>query len=122
VAQFGSTGDPEVNKVWYPAKLADEKGRESNLRGYLSFASSDQPNTRSTHVFINLADNKDLDGKGFAPFGRILKGMDTVDRLHGGYGDTPKQGLLHFEGEAYLAREFPKLDRILRARVTEGTR
>jgi peptidyl-prolyl cis-trans isomerase A (cyclophilin A) len=119
VAQFGSTGDPEVNRAWYPAKLADEKRTESNMRGTLSFAAADEPNSRSTQVFVNLADNRELDAQGFAPFGRVVKGMEAVDRLHGGYGEAPQGGLLHFEGEPYLAREFPRLDRIRRATIIE---
>jgi cyclophilin family peptidyl-prolyl cis-trans isomerase len=119
VAQFGKSGDPEVNKRWYQSTLKDEPVAESNKRGYLSFAKMPQPNTRSTQVFINLADNPDLDKQGFSAFGRVVKGMEVVDRLYSGYGESPDQGHLHYKGDDYLKQRFPKLDRIKAATIVE---
>jgi len=119
IAQFGKSGDPEVNKRWYQSTLEDEPVSESNKRGYLSFAKMPQPDTRSTQVFVNLADNPDLDKQGFSAFGRVLRGIEVVDRLYSAYGEEPDQGHLHYKGDDYLKRNFPKLDRIKAATVVE---
>ncbi len=118
VAQFGKSPDPEVNKVWFPQTFKDEPARESNKRGYVSFAKA-EADSRTTQVFVNLANNPNLDTKGFPPFGRVIKGMEAVDALYGDYGESPDQGLLHFEGDAYLEKNFPKLDRIKAATIVE---
>jgi homoserine O-acetyltransferase len=54
----------------------------------------------------------------------VVDGMEFVDQLYSGYGETSgggmrggKQGKLFEEGNAYLDREFPKLDKLIRARV-----
>ena len=78
-----------------------------------------QPDTRSTQVFVNLADNPDLDKQGFSAFGRVLRGIEVVDRLYSAYGEEPDQGHLHYKGDDYLKRNFPKLDRIKAATVVE---
>jgi len=119
VAQFGKSGDPEVNKAWWAANIEDDPRVESNLRGYVTFAQGNTPNTRSTQVFVSLTDNSHLDGHGFAPFARVTKGMEVVDRLYSGYGEDPDQGLIHYRGETYLKENFPKLDWIRRATVVE---
>jgi peptidyl-prolyl cis-trans isomerase A (cyclophilin A) len=122
VVQWGIHGDPAVAAVWREARLPDEAVQQSNRRGFLSFASAG-PDTRTTQVFINLADNTQLDARGFVPFARVVGGMDVVDRLHAGYGDAPPQGQgplqagIFAEGNAYLQREFSQLDRVIRARI-----
>jgi peptidyl-prolyl cis-trans isomerase A (cyclophilin A) len=124
VVQFGIHGEPALAAVWREARIPDDPVRASNLRGTLTYAMAG-PDTRTVQLFINLADNTRLDAQGFAPFGRVVEGMDVVDRLHAGYGEGapmgrgPDQGRIQAEGEAYLAREFPLLDRVLRARVVE---
>lgn len=123
IAQFGLHGDPAVIAAWKHATIPDDPRVVSNLRGTVAYAFT-EPGTRSTQVFINLADNTQLDGQGFAPFGRVTSGMDAVDRLYAGYGESAgggmrggKQGPIEAGGNAYLAREFPKLDSIARAVV-----
>ena len=122
MAQFGIHGDPKVSAVWRARSIPDDLVRQSNTRGMVSFATAG-PNTRTTQVFINYADNSSLDGQGFAPFGRVVEGMDVVDRLFAGYGEGaprgrgPDQGRIQGEGNAYLAREFPKLDSVKRATI-----
>ncbi|HEX5136445.1 MAG TPA: peptidylprolyl isomerase [Planctomycetota bacterium] len=118
VAQFGKSGDPEVNKHWWNATFKDEPVKESNKRGYLSFAKGG-PDSRATQVFLNLRDNPDLDGQGFPAFGRVIKGMEVVDRLCSEYGEKPDQGQIHFKGEDYLRQFFPKLDKIKSLTIVE---
>lgn len=118
IAQFGKSGDPEVNKRWWNATFRDEPVKEANRRGYLSFAKGGK-DSRSTQVFVNLKDNRDLDGQGFAPFGRVTKGMEIADALYSGYGEKPDQGQIHFKGEEYLRMSFRDLDTIKAATIVE---
>jgi peptidyl-prolyl cis-trans isomerase A (cyclophilin A) len=111
VVQFGISPDPAVAQAWQDAAIPDDPVRRHNTRGTLSFASAG-PDTRTTQVFVNLADNRSLDGMGFAPFGVVTSGMDVLDSLYSGYGDAPTshQGEMTAEGDAYLRRAWPKLD------------
>lgn len=118
VVQFGINGDPAVAKKWKENRIKDDKVAGSNARGTLTFATSG-PNSRTTQLFINLKDNKRLDTLGFAPFARVVQGMDVVDALNAEYGEEPNQGSIQAEGNAYLNKEFPKLDYIKTARVVK---
>ncbi|HEY5675626.1 MAG TPA: peptidylprolyl isomerase, partial [Myxococcales bacterium] len=124
-AQFGISGDPALARKWRKDTFPDEAPgpRQSNLRGTVAFAFA-VPGGRSTQVFVNLADNRRLDAQGFAPFGRVVEGMENVDALYGGYGEESgggirggKQEPLFAGGNAWLDARFPLLDRILRASV-----
>jgi peptidyl-prolyl cis-trans isomerase A (cyclophilin A) len=123
VVQFGLPGDPGVGSSWRSARITDDSVTQSNRPGYLSFATAG-PNTRTTQVFINLGDNAGLDRMGFAPFGQVVSGMDIVEQLYSGYGEGapggrgPEQGRIHGEGNVYLEKDFPKLDYIRSARLT----
>jgi peptidyl-prolyl cis-trans isomerase A (cyclophilin A) len=112
VVQFGLSANPNVSKAWDQAKIKDDPVQQSNHRGYLTFATSGD-NTRTTQLFINLGENGRLDAKGFSPFGQVSEGMDVVDKLYGGYGEKPDQGLITNQGKAYIDKNFPKLDKIL---------
>ncbi len=121
IAQFGIPGDPGVAAAWRPATIADDPPRESNRRGTIAYAFTG-PSTRATQVYINLSDNQRLDADGFAPFGIVVKGMEVVDKLYSGYGETAGGGMraghqdaLFAGGNAYLVRAFPRLDYIRRA-------
>lgn len=122
MAQFGIHGDPRVSAAWRERRIPDDPVRESNARGTMSFATAG-PNTRTTQLFINYGNNSGLDGMGFAPFGRVVEGMEVVDRLFAAYGEGaphgrgPDQGRIQAEGNAYLEREFPKLDSVTRATI-----
>jgi len=123
IAQFGIPGDPAVARIWRDRTFADDPPREINRRGTVAFAMKG-PNDRRTQLYINLRDNPRNDGQGFAMIGRVIEGMAVVDSLYGGYGETSGGGMraghqqrLFEEGNAYLDREFPKLDRILRATI-----
>lgn len=119
MAQFGLSGDPKVQAAWASANLMDEPAKQSNLRGFVTFAKESSPNTRYTMVFINYKDNSYLDADGFAPFGQVVVGMDVVDKLYGGYGRTnvPDQRRIKSEGSGYLTSEYPKLDFIKTATI-----
>ena len=116
VVQFGLSADPAVNKVWKTAKIQDDPVIQSNKRGNLVFATAG-PNTRTTQLFINYADNARLDRMGFAPFGSVIEGMAVVDKIFPAYGETPQQDLIAEQGDAYLKANFRDIDRIKLARI-----
>jgi peptidyl-prolyl cis-trans isomerase A (cyclophilin A) len=119
VVQFGIHGDPDLAMKWLQSNIDDDKVVESNKRGFLTFAKSGAPNSRSTQLFINLQDNARLDEMGFSPFGKVVKGMEVVDKLYNGYGEqiTRLQGEIASQGNAYLEKEWPKLDGIKKATI-----
>jgi cyclophilin family peptidyl-prolyl cis-trans isomerase len=120
MVQFGIHGDPKVSAVWRTATIKDDPVRQGNKRGFITYATSG-PNSRTTQVFINFADNGSLDSQGFAPFGQVVSGMEKVDAMFAGYGEGapqgrgPDQGRIQREGNAYLTKDFPKLDYIKKA-------
>jgi len=124
MAQVGIHGDPRVNAAWRPAQIADDPVVETNLRGMVSFAKSNMPNSRTTQFFISFKDNSNLDAMGFAPFGKV-QDMGVVDKLYKGYGEGaprgrgPNQSLAQTQGNVYFRAEFPKLDYIVKASVVE---
>ena len=121
VVQFGIHGDPSLAMKWLDSKIQDDPVVESNKRGFLTYAKSALPNSRSTQLFINLKDNERLDAMGFSPFGRVTKGMDVVDKLYSGYGEqiTSLQGEIAEKGNAFLDKEWPKLDSIKKAALVK---
>jgi peptidyl-prolyl cis-trans isomerase A (cyclophilin A) len=120
MVQFGIHGDPKISAVWRTAAIKDDPVRQSNKRGFITYATSG-PNSRTTQVFINFGDNAALDSQGFAPFGQVSSGMEKVDAMFAGYGEGapqgrgPDQGRIQREGNAYLMKDFPKLDFIKKA-------
>lgn len=122
--QFGINGTPAVARAWRGATFPDEPRKASNTRGTVAFAFA-VPNGRTTQVFINLKDNSEThDREPFVPFGEVVTGMAVVDALYDGYGENAGSGIRSgkqepiFEGgNAYLAREYPKLDFIIRATI-----
>jgi peptidyl-prolyl cis-trans isomerase A (cyclophilin A) len=126
MAQFGISGDPEINKVWRNARIIDDARKQTNERGYVSYAAGG-PNTRTTQVFINMKDNPQLDQANLVPFGRVTSGLNVLDKLFTGYGDGPSQhgkgpdqAKIQTEGNAYLTKDFPKLDYIKKATIEEA--
>lgn len=118
VVQFGMHANPDENAKWMNANITDDPVLQPNLKGTVSFASAG-PNTRSTQIFINLGNNSaGLDGQGFAVFGRVSQGMDIVEKIYAGYGQTPDQQQITIQGNAYLLQNFPMLDYIQKAVVT----
>ncbi len=131
VVQWGIPGVPAVAAAWENRTIPDEPVKASNVRGRLSYARGG-PDTRGTQLFINLADNARLDstgGFGFPPIGEVVEGMAVVDSLNAEYGGTntdrkpgPSQAEIRSEGNAYLTREFPRLDFIRTARIVRSWR
>ena len=122
MVQFGINGNPQLSARWREAQIPDDPVKESNTRGMITFATAG-PNTRTTQVFINFGDNARLDAAGFAPFGKVVSGMNVVDSLNAEYGEGaprgqgPDQGRLQREGNAYLSREFARMDYVKKATI-----
>jgi peptidyl-prolyl cis-trans isomerase A (cyclophilin A) len=122
MAQFGINGDPKISARWREARIQDDPVQQSNKRGYVTYAMAG-PNTRTSQIFINFGDNAALDRQGFSPFGRVTSGMNVVDALNAEYGEGaprgrgPDQGRVQMEGNAYLTKDFPKLDFVRKATI-----
>lgn len=118
VAQFGVHANPDVTTAWRESRIRDEPSKQPNDRGTVAFVTSG-PNSRSTQLLINLADNRArLDKVGVVPIGKVVEGMNVVDALNKEYGDGPPEGngpdpiKVQLEGNKYLKKSFPKLDYI----------
>jgi peptidyl-prolyl cis-trans isomerase A (cyclophilin A) len=126
--QFGINGDPKIAQQQRHVIIPDDTLKQHNTRGYIAFSNTG-PNTRSTQVYINLGDNSarnDIEA-GFAPFGQVVEGMDVVEKLYAGYGEHSGGGMraghqdqMFKGGNAYLDREFPKLDKLIRATILQS--
>ena len=122
MVQFGIHGDPTVSAQWREAGIKDDTVAQSNLKGYITYAMAG-PDTRTTQLFINYADNSNLDGMGFAPFGKVTEGMNVVESIYSGYGEGaprgmgPDQGRAQMQGNAYFKKDFPKMDYIISAQL-----
>lgn len=99
IAQIGINGDPEVAKQWRSRHIEDDPVIQSNDRGTVTFAMAGK-GTRTTQLFFNFKSNAYLDKEGFAPFGKVISGMDVVDKIYDGYKEKPNQG--KFFGDSVL--------------------
>jgi peptidyl-prolyl cis-trans isomerase A (cyclophilin A) len=115
MAQFGINGDPAIQARWRNVNLQDDPVTQSNRRGTITFATAG-PNSRTTQVFINFKNNAGLDG-GFAPFGEVVSGMEAVDKINAEYKEQPEQELIQRQGNAYLTKQFPRLDYVKKATI-----
>jgi peptidyl-prolyl cis-trans isomerase A (cyclophilin A) len=127
MVQFGISGEPALNTVWKESRIPRDPVKQTNSRGYITFAMAggpSGPDSRTTQVFINFGENGQLDASGFAPFGKVTK-MDVVDKIYSGYGEGapsgkgPDQGRLQAEGNAYLLKDFPKMDFVKKATIAK---
>ena len=140
VAQFGYSGDPQMQSVQTIIRDDPVLPSTSNRRGVLSFSAAydeagKHATNRTTELFINLADHAQLDGLGFSPIGKITDGMDVVDSFFDGYGemtdacqlhgftpcDGPTEAGILRDGNTYLDAQFPQLTHILTAQVLPST-
>jgi len=123
MVQFGINGDPAVSAAWRNARIGVDPVKQSNKAMYITYAMGAKPDTRTTQVFINYGNNGNLDAMGFAPFGEVIEGKDVVNKIYTGYGEGaprgrgPEQGRVQMEGNAYLNKDFPKLDFIKKATI-----
>ena len=126
IAQWGLHGDSAVNAAWKARYLPDDSPRSHNTRGTLavSYEGPGRENTRNTQLYVNLADNSRNDTEPFTVLGTVVKGMAVLDNLYGGYREESgsgvrqgRQGPLERGGNAFMDREYPKLDRIRRVTV-----
>jgi peptidyl-prolyl cis-trans isomerase A (cyclophilin A) len=119
MVQFGINGDPTIQAPWRNANLQDDPVTQSNKRGVITFATAG-PNTRTTQVFINFKDNAFLDKQGFAPFGEVVSGMEAVAKINAEYKEQPDQTLVQRQGNAYLTKQFPRLDYVRKATIQKA--
>ncbi|MCH2182728.1 MAG: peptidylprolyl isomerase [Mariniblastus sp.] len=121
MVQFGIHGDPAVNEKWKESNIQDDAGKQgvSNEPGYLTFAKTGRPNSRSVQFFINLGNNARLDSMGFTPIGKVVEGMDNFMKLNTEYGENKPadQGSFQSQGNPYIMKEYPNLDMIKSAEI-----
>jgi peptidyl-prolyl cis-trans isomerase A (cyclophilin A) len=123
MVQFGIHADPAVSAAWRSARIGVDPVKLTNKPMSITYAMGGSPDTRTTQVFINFGNNAALDKQGFAPFGEVVEGQDVVNKIFTGYGEGaprgkgPEQGRVQAEGNAYLNKEFPKLDYIKKATI-----
>jgi peptidyl-prolyl cis-trans isomerase A (cyclophilin A) len=114
MVQFGLHPYPEVNAAWMGHSIKDDPNKPgiSNDTGYLTFAKTGAPNSRGTQLFISHKNNSFLDGQNFTPIGKVTAGLEIVEQLYDGYGESPDQQQITVNGKKYLDANFPKLDTI----------
>jgi peptidyl-prolyl cis-trans isomerase A (cyclophilin A) len=118
VVQFGISGDPHISQKYYNETILDDPVKISNLRGTVAYAMTSDPNSRTTQLYVNFQDNSRLDKYGFTPFAVISENdMKIFDKVNAQYGEEPDQESIYNEGNAYLKKNFPKLDYIIRAEI-----
>ncbi|MFZ4552224.1 MAG: peptidylprolyl isomerase [Aquabacterium sp.] len=102
----GMTPDLREKPTRAPIPLESRNGL-SNVRGSIAMARTNVPDSATSQFFINVKDNLFLDaarspdGNGYAVFGKVVQGMDVVDKIRkvettqrGMYGDVPAQPVI----------------------------
>jgi peptidyl-prolyl cis-trans isomerase A (cyclophilin A) len=101
VIQGGGYNKNLVRRPTFPPIKNESDNGLKNERGTLSMARTQDPNSATSQFFVNLVDNSGLDfkgeGTGYAVFGKVIAGMDVVDKIakvqtetRGGFQDIPK--------------------------------
>jgi len=122
VVQFGISGTPAENTKWQTA-IKDDPVVVKNTVGTITYADAG-PNTRTTQVFVNYADNIGLDSQGFAPFGKVISGMDVLQKV---YNPTPgssggaNQDMYESKGQSWITKQYPKINSIIGVKVQSET-
>jgi len=128
LVQFGITysTDPELKSLGESRILDDPQLSPPIMfdEGSVSFAGGG-PNSRNSQLFIAYGPSGSLGTELWeTPLGRVTSGMENIRNLYMEYGDMPpwgkgpKQHLIHVEGEAYIQRDFPLLDKFETCSVT----
>jgi cyclophilin family peptidyl-prolyl cis-trans isomerase len=105
VIQGGGYTPEFVEKATRPAIQNEATNGLKNVRGTIVMARREQARSATAQFFINAADNPDFDHTGYTPetfgyavFGRVIAGMDVVDKIaagdtttHDGMEDVPVQ-------------------------------
>jgi len=98
----GMTADMKEKETRRPIPLESKNGL-MNQRGTIAMARTSDPNSATAQFFINVKDNAFLDqptskdGNGYAVFGKVIQGMDVVDKIKvvpTGPGDVPQQAIV----------------------------
>ena len=123
--QFGIHGDPAVSAKWMESNIEDDKSVGiSNTRGTLSFAQTGRPNSRSVQMFVNTGNNAFLDkarggGAPFVPFGKIVRGIGVIQKIHvTGENEPDVQGKFKQGGNDYIETKYPNADYIRSVEVS----
>jgi len=98
VVQFGISGIPALAQKYELDYIQDDPVILSNIEGTMSYADAG-PNTRTTQLFINYANNSFLDGEGFTPVGVITKGLDVALGINSQYGQKTQIKLIFTQKE-----------------------
>ena len=102
----GMSAEMQEKATRAPIPLESRNGL-SNVRGSLAMARTNVPDSATAQFFINLADNQRLDaanspdGNGYAVFGKVVEGMDVVERIkavatgnRAGHQNVPLQAIV----------------------------
>jgi len=118
VAQCGIAADPEMTAQWQDQLIPDERVVMGNKRGFVSYGKTSDPDSRSTHIFINYGNNSRLDNIGFSAFAVVREGMEVADSLHITDENPPDtQDRLTELGSPYFADLYPDGDYIVKAYI-----
>lgn len=119
VVQFGISGNPALNALWGNATISDDPVTQSNLNGTLTFATAG-PNTRTTQLFINTADNPGLDSQGFAPLGKVVQSLGTIVNVFNptpGSSDGVDQEAYATNGYQWIESNYPGINSIVASKI-----
>jgi len=97
----GFTPDMNQKATRDPIPLEAKNGLK-NDRGTIAMARTSNPNSATAQFFVNVVDNNGLnapspDGNGYAVFGKVIAGMDTIDKIRAvptGRQDVPTTQIL----------------------------
>ena len=94
----------------------------SNLRGTVAMARLDDPNSATSQFFVNVVDNKFLNfslggNAGYAVFGRVISGMDVVDKIRAVKTDSITAGFADKPLEPVIIQTAMQIDPNLETKV-----
>jgi len=110
-----------MNEKWLDRVIKDDPVLGSNTRGTISYA-TDGPDTRTSQVFINYANNSRLDKLGFAPFGEVVSGLEVAEAA---FNPTPgvrlgiDQESYEANGNRWIRENYPGVNFILSATIDD---